>query len=61
MKYFKNNEDKLWAFEDECFDQNGNCINSIASQVINSESLVEITYDELNTIIAANESNNVQE
>ncbi len=56
MKYFKNSKEELWAFEDECFDQNGNCINHIASQVINSESLVEITYDEFNVIIAINES-----
>jgi hypothetical protein len=61
MKYFKNSKGKLWAFEDECFNQNGNCINPIAYQVINSESLVRITYDEFNAIIAINESNNVQE
>lgn len=61
MKYFKNSEDKLWAFEDECFNQIGDCINYIASQIISSESLVEITYDEFNAIIAINESNNVQE
>jgi len=52
MKYFKNNEDKLWAFDDECFNQNGNCINYIASQTINSESLIEITYDEFNALVA---------
>jgi hypothetical protein len=56
MKYFKNSKDELWAFENECFDQNGNCINHIASRIINSESLVEITYDEFNVIIAINES-----
>ena len=61
MKYFKNSKDELWAFEDECFDQTGDCINYIASQIINSEALVEITYDEFNAIIAINESNNVQE
>ena len=61
MKYFKNSKDELWAFEDECFNQNGNCINHIAYQVINSKSLVEITYDEFNAIIAINESKNVQE
>jgi hypothetical protein len=61
MKYFKNSKDELWAFENECFDQNGNCINHIASQIINSESLVEITYDEFNAIITIKNSNNVEE
>ena len=50
MKYYKNTESKLWAFDDDCFDENGKCINEYALKVIEENSLVEITEEEAEII-----------
>ena len=50
MKYYKNIESKLWAFDDDCFDENGKCINEYAFKVIKENSLVEITEEEAEII-----------
>ena len=30
MKHYKNEKNKLWAFDDDCFDEEGKCINEYA-------------------------------
>ena len=50
MKYYKNIESKLWAFDDDCFDENGKCINEYAFKVIKENNLVKITKEEADAI-----------
>ena len=51
MKNYKNIESKLWAFDDDCFDEDGKCINEYALKVIQENKLVEITHEETEEII----------
>ena len=46
MKHYKNEKNKLWAFDDDCFDEEGKCINEYALKVIEENSLIEITKEE---------------
>ena len=51
MKNFKNKENKLWVFDDDCFDELGNCVNKYALKVIEDNNLIEITKEEADAII----------
>ena len=51
MKNYKNLENKLWAFDDDCFNEEGKCINEWALKVIKENNLVEITKEEADAII----------
>ena len=46
MKHYKNEKNKLWAFDDDCLDEEGKCINEYALKVIEENSLIEITKEE---------------
>lgn len=46
MKNYKNAENKLWAFELDCFDENGQVINEVVEKIITENNLVEITEEE---------------
>ena len=46
MKHFKCNYNTIWEFEDNCFDKEGNCINKIAIEKIEENSLIAITEEE---------------
>ena len=46
MKEFKNANNMIYAFDDNCFDENGKCINEFALKVIEENSLIEITKEE---------------
>ena len=50
MKEFKNANNMIYAFDDNCFDENGKCINEYALKVIEENSLVEITEEEAEII-----------
>ena len=50
MKHFKNEENKIWAFDDDCFDEQGNCINEYALKVIEENNLISITHEEAEVI-----------
>ena len=50
MKNFKNKENTLFGFDDDCFDENGKCINEYALKVIEENSLIEITKEEAEAI-----------
>ena len=51
MKNYKNLENQVYSFEDDCFDKEGNCINEYAMKVIKENNLVEITKEEADAII----------
>lgn len=51
MKHYKNINNELWAYDDDCFAENGTCINEVALKVIEENNLVEITEEELEEII----------
>lgn len=50
MKNYKNKTNKLWSFEDDCFDSEGQVINEVAKKIIDTNNLVEITPEEAETI-----------
>ena len=50
MKNFKNKENTLFGFDDDCFDENGKCINEYAFKVIKENNLVKITKEEADAI-----------
>ena len=50
MRNFKNKENTLFGFDDDCFDENGKCINEYALKVIQENNLVEITEEEAEII-----------
>ena len=50
MKNFKNKENALFGFDDDCFDVDGKCINEYALKVIEENSLIEITKEEAEAI-----------
>lgn len=43
MKDYKNEENILWGFEDDCFDEKGNVKNKIVKEIIETEKLIFIT------------------
>ena len=50
MKNFKNKENTLFGFDDDCFNDEGQCINEYALKVIEENNLVEITEEEVEKI-----------
>ena len=50
MKKFKDLNNKIHELENDCFDNEGNCINEIARKVIEENNLVEITQEEAEAI-----------
>ena len=50
MKHYKNEKNKLWAFDDDCFDEKGQVINEYALKVIQENNLVEITKEKAEEI-----------
>ena len=46
MKKFRDFKNEIYYFEDECFDEKGNCINEFSLKVIEENNLVEITGEE---------------
>ena len=50
MKKFKDLNNKIHELENDCFDNEGNCINEIARKVIEENNLVEITQEEVEAI-----------
>lgn len=50
MKDFKNGNNELFAFENDCFDEDGKCINEYALKVIEENNLIEITHEESEVI-----------
>ena len=50
MKEFKNENNIIYHFDDDCFDEEGKCINEYALKVIQENNLVEITQEEAEEI-----------
>ena len=50
MKEFKNENNVLFGFDDDCFNEHGECINVWALKVIKENNLVEITKEEADAI-----------
>ena len=50
MKEFKNENNVLFGFDDDCFNEHGECINIWALKVIKENNLVEITKEEADAI-----------
>ena len=50
MINYKNEENGIFEFDDDCFDENGKCINEYAFKVIKENSLVKITKEEADVI-----------
>ena len=50
MKNYKNLEDKVFSFDDDCFDEHGECINEYALKVIEDNNLVPVTKEEVEVI-----------
>ena len=50
MKKYKNFNNEIYAFDDDCFDEKGQVINDIVEKIINENSLVEITEEEADAI-----------
>ena len=50
MKEFKNENNMIYPFDLDCFDEDGKCINEYALKVIEENSLIEITEEEAETI-----------
>ena len=50
MKEFKNENNMIYAFDDDCFDENGKCINKYALKVIQENNLIEIMEEEAEAI-----------
>ena len=50
MKNFKNSANTIFAFDDDCFDEEGKCINEYALKVIEENNLIEITQEEAEAI-----------
>lgn len=50
MKHYKNEKNKLWAFDDDCFDEEDKCIHEYALKVIEENHLVQITDEEAEII-----------
>ena len=50
MKNYKNEQNQVYAFDDDCFDENGQVINEVAKKIINDNSLVKITEEEADAI-----------
>ena len=50
MKEFKNENNIIYHFDDDCFDEEGKCINEYALKVIQENNLIEITEEEAGAI-----------
>ena len=50
MKYFKNKENQVYAFDDDCFDEEEKCINQWALKVIEENNLIPITHEEAEAV-----------
>ena len=50
MKEFKNENNMIYHFENDCFNENGECINKYALKIIEEHKLVEITNEEAEEI-----------
>ena len=61
MKEFKNKENTLFGFDDDCFDVDGKCINEYALKVIKENNLVKITKEEAETIRNYNNQKQIEE
>lgn len=61
MKYYNNTNNELFAFEDDCFDQEGKVINITVKNLIESNSLTELSDKEYTTIILKNQANREEE
>ena len=55
MKKFKDENNVIYAFDLDCFDEQGNCINEIALKIITENSLIEMTDEEYNIYVAKKE------
>ena len=50
MKEFKNENNMIYPFDDDCFDEEGKCTNEYALKVIQENNLIEITEEEAEAI-----------
>ena len=50
MKKYKDSNNEIYAFDDDCFDEKGQVINEIVEKIINENSLIEITQEEADAI-----------
>ena len=50
MKHFKNEKNKIWGYDNNCFDEKGNCVNEDVKKAIEKLGLVEITEEEAEAI-----------
>ena len=50
MKKFKDLNNKIHELENDCFDNEGNCINEIARKIIEENNLMQITENEAEEI-----------
>ena len=50
MKHYKTEQNKTYAFDLDCFDKDGKCINEYALKVIEENNLTPITHEEAEAI-----------
>ena len=50
MKEFRDKNNMIYIFDDDCFNEEGKCSNEYASKVIEENNLVEITQEEAEAI-----------
>lgn len=50
MKTYKNSNDGIFEFEDDCFDEDGKIINSTVEKIITVNELISITSEEAEVI-----------
>ena len=50
MKEFKNENNMIYPFDDDCFNEHGECINEYALKVIEDNNLIPITHEEAEAI-----------
>lgn len=56
MKRYIDQNNTIHNFEDDCFDEKGNCINDFVEKIIIENSLISITEEEYTEIQAREES-----
>ena len=50
MKDFKNIKNELFAYDEDCFDEEGQATNEIVEKIIQKNNLIEITHEEADAI-----------
>ena len=61
MKNYKDSNNNIWSFENDCFDEDGKCTNKYVLKAIKENNLVEIADEEYNAHLAQKEIERLEE